>query len=232
LIGTITISVTLSDSNGTFLIDPADRQGTVVGSDTTSLTVSGLLSQVNADLGQLKFSSDTLAFDHIAYSVDDGVGGKEVIAAADGTRVYVNAPPVLTVPTGGQVVQQGVDTEFHLAVADADAPLFEFWPTVTLISAGQLSFDTSGGASLTYNAQGEAVLNGTLDQLNAALDHVHYRSSTVGPDSIEVKALDPVGATDDKVISIEVHTSGPVISAPDTLTLRAGSRVDLYPDIQ
>ena len=109
--GSETFTVTLVDSNGQLSANTsgAGGGGTITGSGTTDLIISGTLSQVNADLGTLKDSDGTATSgtpETITLTADDSFGNA---ATAKTIAVTVNGAPVIAVP-GAQTVALGTAT--------------------------------------------------------------------------------------------------------------------------
>ena len=109
--GSETFTVTLVDSNGQLSANTsgAGGGGTITGSGTTDLIISGTLSQVNADLGTLKDSDGTATSgtpETITLTADDSFGN---VATAKTIAVTVNGAPVIAVP-GAQTVALGTAT--------------------------------------------------------------------------------------------------------------------------
>ena len=72
--GTEIFTVTLSDSNGVLSATDTGGAGNTVSSPGTTLTISGTLSEVNADLATLKDTDTTAGFDNITVTATDSFG--------------------------------------------------------------------------------------------------------------------------------------------------------------
>jgi len=92
------ITVTLADTTGLLSANAGTPGGggTIGGSGTTTLTISGTLAQVNADLSTLAYVNNSFGTDNIDISAGDGRGGSDDINIA----VAINAAPVTTAPIG------------------------------------------------------------------------------------------------------------------------------------
>ncbi len=88
-----TITATLADASG--LLSVTTTQGSVSGSGTKDMTISGSLSQVNADLGTLTDLDSSSASDNIVINANDGRGGT---APQQTIAVPVPSLPVPAVP--------------------------------------------------------------------------------------------------------------------------------------
>ena len=109
----------------------------------------------------------------------------------------------------------------------------QFWVTdtdsasvsVTLTADnGTLTIDVSGGGSITSGSSGSATftVNGTLDQVNAALATVQYDHNMgfTGTETITYSATDGTNATGDSTVSVLVRdNNAPVLSSIGNQTL-------------
>ncbi len=86
-----TLTATLTDANGLLIATGAG----VSGSGTTSLTITGSLAQVNADLATLKDQDATFGDEDIYLNATDSRGG---VAAGQVIDVTVAGPPVIAAP--------------------------------------------------------------------------------------------------------------------------------------
>ncbi len=93
-----TFTVTLGDTNGLLSANTAATGGggTITGSGSTSLTITGTLGQVDADLTTLSDNDGTTPSDTITVNASDSFGNH---AAAATIAVTVNGLPVLSAPT-------------------------------------------------------------------------------------------------------------------------------------
>src|SRR5205085_10572037 len=88
--------------------------GSITGSGTAQLTLSGTLDQVNADAATLTYLGNSFGTDSIDVATSDGEGGSNDHQIA----VSINAPPVTTIP-GAQTIPAGVATPIPVvSVAD------------------------------------------------------------------------------------------------------------------
>ncbi len=198
-----TITLTLQDIGGAGALSANQTVpggGTITGAGTTELTIAGTLAQVNADLSTLTYLDNGFGTDSIDVTTTDSRGG----ADAHGIDVFVNAPPVTTIPDG-QTVQSGVTTAIHgVFVSDADNPNETLTVTLTDV-AGVLLASTSGsGGGGTIKGSGTKTLSikGTLDQVNADLSTLSYLDNGSGTDSIDVATSDGRGGSDDHQITV------------------------------
>ena len=109
----------------------------------------------------------------------------------------------------------------HFWVTDTDSASV----SVTLTADnGTLTIDVSGGGSITAGSSGSATftVNGTLDQVNAALATVEYDHDMgfSGTDTITYSATDGTNATGDSTVSVLVRdNNAPVLSSIGNQTL-------------
>ena len=218
-----TITATLTDSNGllTANTSASGGGGTITGAGTTSLTIAGTLTQVNADLSTLTDNDSSLAADSIAVNANDGRGG---VAVQQSITVSVNAPPVITAPTSVLVQQSQATAVADVSIADADAVSAGETITATLTdSNGLLTANTSasgGGGNITGVGTTSLTIAGTLTQVNADLSTLTDNDSSLAADSIAVNANDGRGGVAvQQSITVSVNAP-PVITAPSSVLVQ------------
>ena len=223
--GSETFTVTLVDSNGQLSANTsgAGGGGTITGSGTTDLIISGTLSQVNADLGTLKDSDGTATSgtpETITLTADDSFGNA---ATAKTIAVTVNGAPVIAVP-GAQTVALGTATAIAgVSLAESGNTTGSESFTVTLKdSNGLLSANTSGaggGGTITGSGTADLVITGTLSQVNADLGTLKDTDNSAGPDTITLTASDSFGnAATPATVAVTASVT-PVITVPGAQTL-------------
>ena len=197
--------------------------GTITGSGTTDLIISGTLSQVNADLGTLKDSDGTATSgtpETITLTADDSFGNA---ATAKTIAVTVNGAPVIAVP-GAQTVALGTATAIAgVSLAESGNTTGSESFTVTLKdSNGLLSANTSGaggGGTITGSGTADLVITGTLSQVNADLGTLKDTDNSAGPDTITLTASDSFGnAATPATVAVTASVT-PVITVPGAQTL-------------
>ena len=123
-------TVTLTDSHGLLSVNTsaAGGGGTISGAGTTSLTIVGTLSQVNADLATLTDNDNTPGPDIIKVTATDSLGNS---ASPQTINVTVNAPPPTAVASAIIATE---DTAYTFKVAD-----FHFSDAVTPDTLGSVT---------------------------------------------------------------------------------------------
>src|SRR2546423_6515544 len=89
----VPLCVLLIDTNG--LLSASGGGGTITGSGTTTLVVSGTLTQVNTALGSLSDTDSNLAADTISLNANDSLGNT---SAQKQIALTVNGLPVIASP--------------------------------------------------------------------------------------------------------------------------------------
>ncbi len=216
-----TITVTLTDSSGILFASQSAVHGggTVDGSGTNNITITGTLAQVNADLTTLAYFNLGFGTDSIDVATSDGRGGSDDHHIA----VSINAPVVARVP-GAQTVLQGVKTTISgVSLADADAVSANETITVTLTdTAGTLSANMSGsggGGSIKGSGTKSLSIKGTFGQVNADLSTLRYLDNSFGSDSIDIAVTDGRGGGDNRSIDVAVNAP-PVTTVPGAQTVQ------------
>ena len=222
--GSETFTVTLVDSNGQLSANTsgAGGGGTITGSGTTDLIISGTLSQVNADLGTLKDSDGTATSgtpETITLTADDSFGNA---ATAKTIAVTVNGAPVIAVP-GAQTVALGTATAIAgVSLAESGTTSGESFTVTLKDSNGLLSANTSGaggGGTITGSGTADLVITGTLSQVNADLGTLKDTDNSAGPDTITLTASDSFGnAATPATVAVTASVT-PVITVPGAQTL-------------
>jgi hypothetical protein len=220
-----TITVALSDSAGLLSANTnaPGGGGTISGSGTASLTISGSLIQVNADLSTVTDLENAAGTDTILVATNDGRGGSDSHQIA----VAINAPPVTTVP-GAQSVPAGVASPIAgVSVADADA--VSAGETITVVlsdTSGQLSANSGapgGGGTIGGAGTTGLTISGTLDQVNADLSTLTYLANTGGTDAITLATGDGRGGSDSQQIAVTATANAPpVTDVPGPQLAQAG----------
>jgi hypothetical protein len=209
-----TFTVTLADTNGLL-----SATGTgVSGSGTTSLKISGSLSQVNSDLATLNDTDGTAPSDTITLSAGDSNGGTATPASI---AVTINGLPAITAPASAAVVQNQATAITGVSVAESGNTAGETF-TVTLS-------DTNGDLSATGSGVSGAdtaglTITGSLVQVNSDLATLTDTEATTAADTITLNASDSFGNKAPPQ-TIAVSVTGPpvpVISAPSAATVGVG----------
>ena len=213
--------MTLVDSNGQLSANTsgAGGGGTITGSGTTDLIISGTLSQVNADLGTLKDSDGTATSgtpETITLTADDSFGN---VATAKTIAVTVNGAPVIAVP-GAQTVALGTATAIAgVSLAESGNTTGSESFTVTLKDSNGLLSAKPAAWTITATGTADLVITGTLSQVNADLGTLKDTDNSAGPDTITLTASDSFGnAATPATVAVTASVT-PVITVPGAQTL-------------
>ena len=210
------LSITLSDQTG-LLAATVSGSGTVTGSGSTLLVLTGSLADVNTEMGSVTF--DGTVDDQLTISADDGRGG-----IREGfVPVYVNLPPVISAPGtaaaifGATIPVPGVSITDPYGVAAGD--LF----TVTLTdTAGTLTTTAVAGASVGRSGTGTLTLVGTLSSINSELSSIDYTAGSAASDNIVVSVSDGHGENSGVTIDMAVAADvPPTTKVPATAVVTA-----------
>jgi hypothetical protein len=217
------ITVTLTDSYG--LLSAAAAAGaTVGGAGTTSLTLSGGLAAVNAELASLTYTAATAGApltDTLTVAVNDGVGGSSGKTVA----ISLNQPPVTTAPASENIVDGVATAIAGISVADGDAVTAGETITVRLSdTAGLLSATAAAGATVTGAGTDSLTLSGGLAAVNAELATLTYDVAAAGApaaDTITVATSDGRGGSNSLTIGVSLDQP-PVTIVPASELIQTG----------
>jgi len=203
-----TFTVTLNDGHGVL----AATGGTPSNGGET-LTVSGALTQVNADLVTLTDTDATTPSDTITISASDSNG---VTATPEQIEVTVNGPPVIAAPASAAVAMSRATAIHGVSLSETGNMSGERF-TVTLVGTnGDLSASGTGvsGAGTT-----SLTITGSVSQVNADLATLTDTENTPASNTITLDASDSLGnAASQKQIAVTVN--GPlVVTAPAAATV-------------
>jgi hypothetical protein len=224
-----TFTVKVSDQIGSLSaeIGALGGGGTITGSGTNQLTIVGSLAEVNADLTTLTYVTNSLGFDLIGLTADDGRSGILPATATAGTTFFVtaDAPPVTTVPVAAAVLQGVATAVTGISVADADADSAAEFLTVTLtdLGFGVLSATPAGGGTISGGLPNQITITGSLAQINADLATLSYFSPNGVNDTIDVVTSDGRGGSDEHVIAITAGNAAPSNVVPTSLLAQQGA---------
>jgi hypothetical protein len=196
-----TVTVNLSDTHG--LLSETAAQGTITGSGTTSLTLTGTVAQVNADLATLKVTDSTLPSDTITVTSSDSRTGD---GAPVTIGVSVNTPPSIAAPSSATVTEGTATPITGVSLAETGNTTGETF-TATLSDANGLLSATGTGVSGSGTTM--LTITGSLSQVNADLATLQDTDSTLPSDTITIKASDSLGnSATNATIAVTVSSSG------------------------
>jgi hypothetical protein len=207
-----TFTVTLSDANGVL----AATGGTQSNGGKT-LTVTGSLSEVNADLATLTDTDASSSPDTITINASDRLGNTATQKQIAVT-VQASSPPVITAPTTATVGvgQPGVIT--GVSISESPTTTGETF-TVTLSDANGVLAATGGTQS---NGGKTRTITGSLSEVNADLATLTDTDATTPSDTITINASDNNGRTATPT-QIAVTVNGlPIITAPALVGVAVG----------
>ncbi|PSU16843.1 retention module-containing protein [Photobacterium damselae] len=235
--GLMTVQLTVSQG----IISLASQAGvSVVGNDSTKVTLSGSLTDINllfSQVGGVQYTPDNHYFgnDALVMTTNDNgnLGDPGPLSDTDTipiTITPINDPPVLTVPST-LTVDEDISTQVvGLSVDDIDAGSGALIMTLRA-DHGALFVPASSGVTITQ-LSGGIQLEGELTALNQALAQVEYTADTdyFGSDTITVFVDDQgnTGAsseTDTKTIPVTIQAKPdiPTISftTPQTAVIQS-----------
>ncbi len=199
------VTVTLTVGSGSLNVTGG---GAVSNNGTASVTLDGTVVEVNNLLGSLTytpaanfFGGDTLT---VNTSDNGNVGGATGNPTADNplsdldtvniTVAPINDGPTLVVPGDQSFItdfDNVLDLDPSFAIDDVDAGADPIQVTLT-IGDGELTIsDTSNLTSVSGNGTNSVMVEGTVANLNAALNGgINYRTTTAGDKTLSVTVND------------------------------------------
>ena len=208
-----TFTATLSDTNG----DLSAPGPSVSGSGTSSLSVTGTLSQVNAALGSITVLEGNSAPDTIKLKVSDG--GAEANASI---AVSVVGRPALVVPASATVVGAIATSIAGLSLSEGGSTAAETF-TVSLSDTSGLLAAT--GVGVSGSGTNNLTVTGSLAQVNASLATLRDDDNSLGTDPITLRAIDSFGnSAPEANVAVTVNQSPPVITVPATIHLQQAAQ--------
>ena len=197
-----TFTLTLSDGSGQLSANTGatDGGGTITPSGGgTTLTISGTLLQVNADLTTLTDTVSTTPSDTVSLALSDGNGGT---ASPASIVVGVNGPPAIELVGGdtatvAQNQASSIGGLFTLIETGNVTTSGETFSLIVSDGAGLLAASTSatnGGGTITPSNGGQTLtFAGTLAQINADLGTLTDTETSTAADTLSVTASDSFG---------------------------------------
>ncbi|HEY1589338.1 MAG TPA: hypothetical protein VGG00_06340, partial [Rhodanobacter sp.] len=169
---------------------------TVTGNDSGTLTLTGSLAAVNAELGSLHYVGPGSIYpsDTISIGVSDGKGG----ADADSVLIIPPPPPTVTLPSKF-IVGGGLETPLDGVSVAVGAGLAGD-TTITLDlsdSVGTLGVKLSDGITVGGNGSTDLELIGEAAALNTALSSLIYTGGTSLDTSTTLDSISVTASEDD-----------------------------------
>jgi autotransporter passenger strand-loop-strand repeat protein len=210
-----TFTVTLTDSDGLLFASGKD----VTGIGTTSLTVAGTLSQVNAALKTLVDIDAIPPTDAITIAATDSLGD---IAAPQTIAVTVKPEaPTLAVQKAVTVGAGQPTPVLGVNLAEVGAFASEGFTVMLSDSHGALAASAASGAAIAGSGTTSLTISGALSAVDAALATLTDTESAAGRDTITVTAVDAFGRSVGAKTKVTVN-GAPAVTVPATLALTAG----------
>ena len=219
-----TFTVTLTDTHGDLSANTSATGGggTIAGSGTTSLTITGTLSQVNSELGMLTDTDATAGGDLITLNATDSFGNfsSQSIASTVDPLVLV-----LMVP-GAQTLQQGNTAAIAgVSLAETNNTVGETFTVALTDAHGALSVSGNGLSGVSGSGTNDLTFTGSLSQVNTDLAALHDTDAAAGADLITLNATDSFGNLASQTITVGVDPLQPVLMVPGAQTLQQGNTV-------
>lgn len=205
------LALTVSAASGDIAMTSGGTQ--LAGSGTHSMSVSGTLAQINADLATLTYTAGSGAgTDSIGIDVWDqaGIEGTKNIAVAiaaptSTTTTLTTADPAITLPASDTVTVGTTITVAGVSVADAFAASNPGTMMLNVSDTTGLLAMTSGGTRLAGSGTHSISVAGTFAQINADLATLSYTAgSGTGTDSISINVWDQAGLDSTRTIGVTV----------------------------
>ena len=204
----------ITDANGD--LATVGTGGTIKGSGTNSLTISGTLAQIDNDLGGLTDNDASTADDTIKITASDGFGN-----AATPSSIAVSVTP--RAKPGTPSISAPAAAQFGLldepggiagvSVAETNPANNEIFTVTLTDTVGGLSTTKTEGTVTGENSHALKIV-GTLAQVDDDLATLTYGGLAGGTDTIKINAGDSLGGTA-TTTSIAVSYNGDIdVSLP------------------
>jgi hypothetical protein len=235
------ITVTLKETRGLSIIQfSADTSapgggGTITGSGTGQLTISGSLAQVNADLSTLAVLNTNVFFDDsLDIRTDDGRGGgsDQTFPFADNGQPFMPLLGFVNVLIFQAAVPRALFPLVGFSVIDADADFVGETITVEISDSEGILTASALGAGDTVSGSGTTQLSisGTIAEVNADLPTVVYSNPAAGTDGVDISISDGRGGSSGGQIAIKIDAP-PVTTVPSGPFLLQAGQATAIPGI-
>ena len=223
------LTVRVTDTNGTLVMQDANGQA-LLGSGTSSITLSGSAAIVNAELATLAYTAPaTGGSDTIAVNVTDSAGA----TATDFIPVTTVALPAAAAPGGPLLsLPAALSVAARATVAIPDAVLIDLYyathPGLLTLTVAAVT----GTLRMTMNAVALApasslTIGGSEAAVAAALATLSYTASgMLGTDTLSISVTDAAGMTATASLPISVLHSLSVVG-PSSFHAIAGAITSL-----
>jgi len=252
--GNAPVRVTIGVGHGTLTLSRTAGLTFTVGNGTgnATMTFTGSAAAVNAALAGLKYKADAdwNGTDTLTLGVDDqgntGAGGAKVANATMAITVNpVNDAPTIATP-GTQSAAPGTPLHFSasngnaIRIGDVDAGTVRVTLSTAALGNGTMSIGNLAGATLvagTGTGDTTIVLQGSLAQVNAALDTLTFDAATPGVARLDISVDDlgnsGAGGARQAQGAVAINNDAPVVtlSRGGTTYIENGAPVVLDPGI-
>ena len=222
-----TFTVGLSDTNGVLSANTGAAGGgggTITPSNGgKTLTISGTLTQVKADLTTLADTDGTTPSDTILVNASDSNGGTATPASI---AVTVNGLPAITAPTPATTGVGKAASIPGASLTESGNTTGETF-TVTVADTNGLLSVTAGAAMVTGNGSKDVTISGSLSAVSTALGTLSDTDGTAGSDTITVNASDSFGNVATQTMTAITVNGLPAITAPTPATIRVGKAASI-----
>jgi hypothetical protein len=209
-------TATLADTNGALSVTA--NGATVTGNGTTTVTITGSLTQVDAALASLSDTDATAGVDAISLNAADSLGNaaaqQTIAVTAKNSTLLVVIPAAVVLGVGKAATITGLSLSPSTTVAN------EIFTTTLADTTGDLTV-TAGGATVTGNGTTSVTISGSLAQVDAALAKVSDTNGTAGSDPITVNANDSLG------VSATLKSLGVTVNGLPSITVPGAQRTGI-----
>jgi hypothetical protein len=218
----------LSVNNGTLTLVPT-AGSQVTGSGTTSLTISGALSEVDADLLDLVFTptsgyngSATLSLS-ILDTTDDAQG------AASQVPITINPLPVLNAPVSARVNENGslpFSGGDEISVTDKAGSGNNGEQLTLSVNNGKLTLVPTAGSQVTGSGTASLTMNGTRSEVDTDLLDLVFTPtpSYSGSTTLSLSILDTTDGAKGAAAQVPITVNPlPVLNAPVSASVNENS---------
>ena len=204
-----TFTATLSVGNGTLAVG-AHGSASLTGGGTGTVTLSGLLADVNTGLSNVTYTAgDFEGTDTLTLSATATDGSSTSTVASSSATIAVNAvadKPSVSTPANATTSENASSVALGGMTVTTDGSTSDNADTFSAtlsVGNGTLAVGAHGSASLTGGGTGLVTLSGTLSDVNTGLGNVSYTptSEFEGTDTLSFSATATDGSSTSTVAS-------------------------------
>ncbi|TFZ07275.1 hypothetical protein EZ313_11935 [Ramlibacter henchirensis] len=189
----------------------------VSGDNSASVRIEGTVEQINAALNGMVYAAPSSPQGVTLQIRTQDASTPEPLLDSDEFTIAVvpaappapvSSPPVHTLASGGATIVTGGSLTFRdgtgITVSDPDSTTVA---TFVHVNSGKVLMASGSGATITGNNSGFVLVNGTLAQVNAALDGMVYNAPTTAQTVVlQIESIDGGGLSDRDSFTITVRT--------------------------